>query len=78
MINPEHSLVKLAASVDWQAMEEAFGAFFCSNNGRPGIPTRLMVALHYLKYTYDLGDESVINGLLENPYWQYLSFLEKG
>jgi len=73
MINPEHSLVKLAASVDWNAMEEAFGAFFCSNNGRPGIPTRLMVALHYLKYTYDLSDESVINGWLENPYWQHLS-----
>jgi len=73
LINPEHSLVKLAASVDWKAMEEVFGAFFCESKGRPGIPTRLMVALHYLKYTYDLSDESVINGWLENPYWQHLS-----
>ena len=73
MINPEHSLVKLATSVDWKAMDEEFGAMFCADKGRPGIPTRLMVALHYLKYTYDLSDESVVQGWLENPYWQHLS-----
>jgi IS5 family transposase len=43
------------------------------NPQEPGIPTRLMVALHYLKYTLDLSDEQVVRGWVENPYWQYLS-----
>jgi IS5 family transposase len=73
IINHEHSLVKLSAAVDWGALEEEFGKFFCSDNGRPGIPTRLMVSLHYLKYTCNLSDEVVIEGWLENPYWQYFS-----
>jgi IS5 family transposase len=73
IIDPEHSLVKLSKAVDWEAMDEAFGAFFCIDNGRPAIPTRLMVALNYLKYTYGMSDEGVLEGWLENPYWQYLS-----
>ncbi len=32
-----------------------------------------MVALHYLKYTYNLSDEDTVLGWLENPYWQYFS-----
>src|SRR5690625_399956 len=32
-----------------------------------------MVALHYLKYTFDLSDEAVVQSWVENPYWQYFS-----
>ena len=32
-----------------------------------------MVALHYFKYTFDLRDEDVLLGWVENPYWQYFS-----
>jgi len=73
IIDTEHSLVKLSKAVDWEALDETFGAFFCAGNGRPGIPTRLMVSLNYLKYTYDMSDEAVLERWLENPYWQYLS-----
>jgi IS5 family transposase len=31
----------------------------------------LVVGLHYLKHAYNESDESVVAGLLENPYWQY-------
>ena len=72
LLDPGHGLVKLAASVDWAAMDAAFGTLFCAGNGRPAIPTRLMVALHYLKYMHDLSDEAVLAGWLENPYWQHL------
>jgi len=34
-------------------------------------PIRLMVGLHYLKHAFDLIDESVVAGFVENPYWQY-------
>ena len=73
MINPGHPLVKLSRAVDWKRLDEVFGETYCPDNGRPAISTRLMVALHYLKYTYDLSDEDVVQGWLENPYWQYLS-----
>ena len=39
--------------------------------GRPGCPTRLMVGLHYLKYTFTLSDEMAVRSFLENPYWQF-------
>ena len=73
MINTGHPLVKLSKAVDWKRLEEVFGETYCPDNGRPAISTRLMVALQYLKYTYDLSDEDVVQGWLENPYWQYLS-----
>jgi IS5 family transposase len=41
--------------------------------GAPGIDTRLMVALHYLKYQHDLSDEVVVASWVENPYWQHFS-----
>lgn len=73
IIDPGHSLVKLSKVVDWEGLEKVFGSTFCTDNGRPGISTRLMVALHYLKYTHDLSDEAVVDGWVENPYWQYFS-----
>ena len=73
MINPSHSLVRLSKVVDWERLDETFGESFCPEKGRPAISTRLMVALHYFKYTFDLSDEEVIQGWIENPYWQYFS-----
>jgi len=34
------------------------------------------VGLHYLKYAYNESDESVVERLLENPYWQYFCGFE--
>jgi len=73
VIDMGHALVKLAKAVDWDRFEQLFGATYCADNGRPGVSTRLMVALHYLKYTYNLSDEDVLEGWVENPYWQHLS-----
>lgn len=73
LVNDQHPLVKLAQQIDWHSFDEHFGAYYCSERARPGISTRLMVALHYLKYTHDLSDEAVLRGWVENPYWQYLS-----
>ena len=73
MIDMRHGLVKLAKTVDWDRLDEEFGATYCPDNGRPGVSTRLMVSLHYLKYTYNLSDDDVVLGWVENPYWQHLS-----
>ena len=73
IIDSGHALVRLARAVQWDRMDGLFGATYCPDNGRPGVSTRLMVALHYLKYTYKLSDEDVVAGWIENPYWQYFS-----
>jgi len=38
--------------------------------GRPGVPIRLMVGLCYLQHTFQLSDQEVVEGWVENPYWQ--------
>ena len=73
IIDPGHALVKMARTIDWDRLDEVFGETFCPDNGRPAVSTRLMVALHYLKYTHNLSDEDVVAGWVENPYWQFLS-----
>ena len=44
-----------------------------SNAGRPRLPTRLMVALLYLKHAFNESDEEVIGRWGETPTWQYFS-----
>jgi IS5 family transposase len=70
MLNQRHALYKLSNQIDWNAAEVNFGHLY-SEEGRPGIPIRLMVGLHYLKHTYDLSDEEVVAQWAENHYWQY-------
>jgi IS5 family transposase len=73
IVDPGHAMVKLAGRVDWARLEETFAALYSADNGAPAHSTRLMVALHYLKFSFDLSDEDVVAGWVENPYWQYLS-----
>jgi IS5 family transposase len=73
MIDSGHGLVKLAKVVNWDRIDEMFGEMFCPDQGRPAISTRLMVSLHFLKCTHNLGDNDVVAAYVENPYWRYLS-----
>ena len=52
ILNRKHPLYILAEQIDWSAFEEDFGVLY-ADSGRPGIPTRVMVALHYLKHTFN-------------------------
>ena len=70
IVDLRHPLIKLSATVQWDRLDELFGQTFCADNGRPAVSTRLMVALHYLKYTHNLSDENVLLGWIENPYWR--------
>lgn len=55
--------------IDWEAAARFSGLY--TEEGRLGIPIRLMVGLHYLKHTFDESDESVVARWVGNPYWQY-------
>ena len=71
LINPNHPLVGLAKQIAWEEFDRILSPYYSEGVGRPAIPTRMMVGLHYLKYTYDLSDEEVVARWVENPYWQY-------
>lgn len=71
LVNPKHELVKLATCIQWERFDTKFGALYEPGVGRPATPTRLMVGLHYLKYTYNLSDEEIVARWVENPYWQH-------
>ena len=71
VINLNHPLVKLAKEIDWSFFETEYVDFYTEDQGRPSKTIRLLVGLHYLKHAFDESDESIVERLLENPYWQY-------
>jgi IS5 family transposase len=72
-LSHKHPLYMLANQVDWSQFGEAFKNLYCSDNGRPGKPIRLMVSLLMLKHIRNLSDESVVEQWAENAYYQYFS-----
>ncbi len=69
--NPANALIRLAVQMDWDHLDEQFSSLF-SSEGRPAIPTRMMVGLTLLQSLYSLSEDDVVNRWAENPYWQYL------
>jgi transposase, IS5 family len=72
-IDMSHPLVRFGLSIDWRSLEKTPGSTNHPSQDTPGISTRLMLALHYLKYRHDLSDEDVVAAWVENPYWQHFS-----
>jgi IS5 family transposase len=70
-LDKNHQLYQLANILNWDYLISSFGPYYVENNGRPGIPIRVIAGLHYLKYLENESDESVVEKFCENPYWQY-------
>src|ERR1700730_13102156 len=70
MIDMRHEFVRLTKLIDWKRFDEAFGDLY-AEEGRPGLPTRLMVGLHLLKHARGISDEQVCAQWLENAYFQF-------
>ncbi|HEV2614193.1 MAG TPA: IS5 family transposase [Gammaproteobacteria bacterium] len=70
-LDKDHSLYRLANSLNWDYLVRSFGPYYAENNGRPGVPIRVIAGFHYLKYLENESDESVVEKFCENPYWQY-------
>ncbi len=71
LLDQRHGLYRLADKIDWSTFENAFSPLYCSENGRPAKPIRLMCGLLILKHLRNLSDESVVEGWSENAYYQY-------
>ena len=69
-IDIKHELVLLANKVDWQYFEKEFLPLY-SNTGKPAMPIRLMVGSLMLKRIYNLGDETLTEAWVRDPYMQY-------
>jgi len=69
-INMSHEMVLLADKIDWKYFEDEFSGFY-SNTGQPSMPIRFMVGCLMLKRIENLGDESLAQAWIMNPYMQY-------
>lgn len=71
MLNHNHPLYKLGNKINWRRFEDSFSPLYCSTNGRPAHPIRLMCGLLILKHLRNISDESVVLQWSENAYYQY-------
>jgi transposase, IS5 family len=69
-IDMNHELVLLAHKIDWKYFEKSFSKYY-SNTGQPSMPIRFMVGSLLLKRLYNLGDETLAQAWVMNPYMQY-------
>lgn len=59
-LDQKHPLFILEERINWQQFEDAFSPLYCSDNGRPALPIRLMVGLLILKHLRNISDQSVV------------------
>lgn len=69
-LNTRHPLIVLARLIDWNAIERVAYETMGPKHRRPPLRPRLIAGLLYLQHTFDLSDEEVVWGWVENPYWQ--------
>lgn len=69
-IDNGHELVLLANKIDWKYFEKEFSSLY-STVGQSSMPVRLMVGCLMLKRIYNLGDETLVEAWIMNPYMQY-------
>lgn len=67
-----HLFVKIADNFNWDKVLGELKKFYCSNNGRSTISTRLKVGLLIAKHLRKWSDIAVTEQLRENLYLQYL------
>ena len=81
MLSHQHPLFQLSNKINWERFENAFSPLYCSTNGRPAHPIRLMCGLLILKHLRNVSDEMVVSQWSENAYYQYfcggLEFMPK-
>ena len=81
MLSHEHPLFQLSNKINWECFENAFSPLYCSSNGRPAHPIRLMCGFLILKHLRNVSDEMVVSQWSENAYYQYfcggLEFMPK-
>lgn len=68
IINLKHELAPLAASIDWEWIDDEVAPLY-SDKGRP----RFVIGLLLLKHIYGLSDEAVCERWVCDPYFQHFT-----
>jgi IS5 family transposase len=71
-LSHNHPLYILSNKINWAIFKDAFAKLY-SEEGHPAKPIRLMVSLLILKHIRNISDESLVEQLAENCYYQYFS-----
>ena len=58
-------MAELSKLLDWERLAQVLRPYY-AEMGRPGIPLRLIMGLHLLKYIYALSDDGVCARWEEN------------
>ena len=69
--------VRLADSIDWTRMEEAYSKQFPSNTGRPAKPFRMALGALIIQKRKSVSDRQLVKEIAENPYLQYFVGCDK-
>ena len=67
MLNPKEPMYQGSEKIPYEELEKTFTKYYVEI-GRLDKLVRLMVSLMLLKQMYDLGDETVIEHWVQNPY----------
>lgn len=72
IISLRHPLVKLSEQINWEALDNNLSQYYePAVVGQPPKSTRLMAGMLYLKHTYGLSDEELVERWVESPYMQF-------
>ncbi len=71
-IDKKHELVNLAEQYDWRGLESELAQYY-PTRGRASMPVRFMAGCMILKHLYNLGDETLVQAWIMNPYMQYFT-----
>lgn len=68
--------VRLAAEIDWDAFEKAYGEQFAPG-GAVALPARVALGCRVIQLHYGVIDREVVSLVQESPYLQYFLGFEK-
>ena len=69
-IDMKHELVLLSNEIDWSYFDKEFSIHY-SHTGQPAMSIRFMTGCLILKRLYNVGDETLAEAWIMNPYMQY-------
>lgn len=67
--------VRLAAELDWDVFEQAYGALFAPR-GKVALPARVALGCRIIQVHYRINDREVVELVKESPYLQYFLGME--
>ena len=69
-LRPNNRWVRLAAAIDWRALEKQYAAHFASR-GKRALPVRCAFGSLVVRHALGLSDRQTVQLIAESPYLQF-------